>query len=139
MARREAAQGISAVRISAVLTLLLVATYHVLRLAAAQCSGVQCDWYIAPSLLLPILILVVVGLTGFVAMLAARRRRHAAGGQAWLAVLAICTLLSAVGPIIALAGLRQSPDSLVTLATVLFLLTPVSALMFSFTTGSSPR
>ena len=122
----------SAVRISALLTLLLLTTYRALRLAAAQCSGVQCDWYIAPSLLLPILILVVVALTGFVAMLAARRRRRAAGGQPWLAVLAICTALGVIGPIVALAVLPQSPDNLVAIATVLFLLTPLGALAFSF-------
>jgi hypothetical protein len=67
MPKGEPAQGMSAVRVSAVLTLLLLATYYALRRAAAECTGVQCDWYIAPSLLLPILILVVVGLTGFVA------------------------------------------------------------------------
>jgi hypothetical protein len=130
--KREAAQGMSAVRLSAFLTLLLLATYHALRLAAAQCSGVQCDWYIAPSLLLPILIVVVVGLTGFVAMLAARRRRRTAGGQTWLGVLAICTALGVIGPIVALALLKESPDGLVAIATVLFLLTPLSALIFSF-------
>jgi len=135
--KSDAAQGMSAVRISAVLTLLLLATYHALRLAAAQCSGVQCDWYIAPSLILPILIVMVVGLTGLVAMLAARRRRRAAGGQAWLAVLAICTALGVIGPIVALAALPESPDSLVTLATVLFLLTPFSALVFSYAARAS--
>jgi uncharacterized membrane protein HdeD (DUF308 family) len=137
MAKREAAQGMSAVRILAVLTLLLLATYHALRLAAAQCSGVQCDWYIAPSLLLAILIVIVVGLTGLVAMLAARRRRRAAGGQAWLALLAICTALGVIGPIVALAVLKDSPDGLVAIATVLFLLTPLSALVFSYAARSS--
>jgi hypothetical protein len=133
MPKREAAQGMAAVRISAVLTLLLLATYHSLRLAAAQCSGVQCDWYIPPSLVLPILIVMVIGLTGFVAMLAARRRR-AAGG--WFGVLFICTVLGVIGPIVALAVLKR-PDDLVTVSTVLFLLTPVSALVFSYAARSS--
>ena len=133
MTRREAVESTSAVRISALLTLLLIATYHALRLAAAQCNGVQCDWYIGPSLLLPLLIVLVIGLTGLVAVEAARRRRRARGGSAWMAVLSICTLLGFFGPIIALAMLKDTPpDSLVTIATVLFLLTPVSALLFSF-------
>jgi hypothetical protein len=117
---------------AAVLTLLLIATYHALRLTAAQCSGTQCDWYIAPSLLLPILIVMVVGLTGLVALLAARRRKRSAARRAWLVWLATCTALGVIGPVAALAVLKESGDTLVAIATVLFLLTPLSALAFSF-------
>jgi hypothetical protein len=44
-----------------------------------------------------------------------------------------------IGPIAALAVLKDNPDGVVTIATYLFLLTPISALLFSHLARSPSR
>jgi hypothetical protein len=122
------------VRVSAAAALLLLAAYHGLRVAAAQCAGLGCDWYIPVSLLLPIAILVAVAVAGLLAFPEARR----AGAGAWAAGIAVATGLGVAGPPVALALLRDSPDALVPAATVLWLLGPVCVLAFSVFANRSP-
>jgi uncharacterized membrane protein YeiH len=100
-----------------------------MRIAATACTGSVCDAYIPLSLVLPILILVGSAVTGVVASLAARRDRS------WLIVLGLFTAIGLVGPIVALALLRDSPDVFVVTSTILVALAPVGALSYSF----SPR
>jgi hypothetical protein len=42
------------------------------------------------------------------------------------------------GPIEAVIAVRDQPDAVVSVATVLFLLTPIAALVYSFRTSPSP-
>jgi heme/copper-type cytochrome/quinol oxidase subunit 3 len=121
---------LSTIRAFAILTLVLLAAYFGLRVVATQCSGPRCDTYfIAPSLLLPLLILVVAAVTGILAITAARQ-----GAQgAWAGALSACTLLGVLGPVVSLAIWRNSPDQFVLAATLLVLLVPLSALIFSVT------
>jgi hypothetical protein len=100
-----------------------------MRIAATACTGSVCDAYIPLSLVLPILILVGSAVSGVVASLAARRDRS------WLVVLGLCTAIGVVGPIAALALLRDSPDVFVVTSTILVAVAPVGALSYSF----SPR
>ena len=97
-----------------------------MRLAATACSGSVCDVYIPLSLLLPSLILVGSAVTGVVASLGARRDRS------WLIGLSLCTAIGVVGPIVALALLRDSPDAFVVTSTILVALAPVGTLIYSF-------
>jgi hypothetical protein len=122
--------GLLGVRVCAIAALLVLGGYHLMRLAAAQCNGVACDWYIAPSVLLPLLVLALVGLTGVLAISAVRRRRDAPSARTWLVVLIITTVLGVAGPVVSLAILRDSPDALVVSGTVLYMLTPVTALVY---------
>jgi hypothetical protein len=123
-------RGLLAVRVCAIAALLVLGAYHVMRLAAAQCNGDACDWYIAPSVLLPLLVLALVGLTGVLAIAAVRGRRDAPAARAWLITLIITTVLGVAGPVVSLAILRDSPDALVVSGTVLYMLTPVAALVY---------
>lgn len=120
-----------ALRVCAIAALLVLGGYHLMRLAAAQCNGVGCDWYIAPSILLPLLVLGLVSVTGVLAVVAVRRRRDAPGARTWLIVVIITTLLGVAGPVVSLAILRDSPDALVVTGTVLYMLAPVTALAYS--------
>lgn len=129
----------AAVQVCAVATLALLAVYYVLRFTASRCTGLQCEWYIAPSLLLPLLILVMVALTGVLAISAALRGVKDNGGGAWRALLVVCTLLGVAGPVVSLAIFRDSPDILVPLATVLFLLVPISALSYAASPQTEPK
>lgn len=112
------------IRVSAIVTLLLLTAFHTLRAAAAQCTGNGCDAYIPVSLLVPLLVLLLAGVTGVMASVAGR--------GIWRGLLAGCTLLSVLGPIAALAAFRDSPDTFVLVATALVLFAPVSALAFTF-------
>jgi uncharacterized membrane protein YhaH (DUF805 family) len=114
-----------------VATLALLVVYHALRIAASQCGGSACDWYILLSLLLPLAVLVLAAVTGAIAISAARRTEGERAGRLWLGLIVTCTLLGVFGPLVALAVLRDSPDTLVPLATVLLVLTPVSVLAYS--------
>jgi len=114
-------------RVSAGATLVLLLIYHALRLAAAQCRGAACDWYIPFSLLLPIAVLVMVGVTSGIA-LSSRPRP----GSAWTAAIAITGLLGVAGPLLALAARRDSPDALVITATLLFVLCPITVLAYAW-------
>jgi len=114
-------------RLSAAVALLLLVAYHGLRIAASQCTGLACDWYIPLSLVVPIAIVVAVAVAGIVAFPKARR----AGASSWAAGIAVATVLGVAGPPVALAVLRDSPDVLVPVATVLWLLGPFYVLAFS--------
>jgi cell division protein FtsW (lipid II flippase) len=137
----------SAIRTSAICTLVLLAAYFALRAIAAQCSGPQCDTYfIFASLLLPLLILVVAGWTGIAAASVARKRTREAGDQAvmrrhatWIYVLIACTLLGVLGPIVSAVILRDNPNLFVALATLLVSLVPISALIYSFAANGQAR
>jgi hypothetical protein len=115
-----------AVRVAAIVTLLLLLAYHLMRVAATACTGSVCDAYIPLSLLLPLLVLIGAAVSGVLAIAAARRDR------AWLVVLILCTALGVIGPIIALVVLRDSPDAFVVSSTILVALAPVGALVYSF-------
>jgi hypothetical protein len=115
-----------AVRISAVLALLLLGAYSVLRAMATDCVGTQCDAYILPSIALPLATILAVALTGGLAIAHARPR-----GGAWLAILIATTAAGVLGPPVALAFFRDRPDSLVLAATVLLAQAPVAALVYT--------
>lgn len=110
----------------------LLTVYSILRAIAGQCEGAQCDAYILPSVALPVLAVIAVGVTGVLAILGARP----AGGS-WLVILIVTTVLGVLGPPIALAIFRDQPDSFVMAATVLLVQGPVAALVFTF--NEAPR
>jgi hypothetical protein len=114
------------VRVTAIVTFVLLIAYHLMRIAATACSGSVCDAYIPLSLLLPLLILIGAAGSGVLAIASARRDR------AWLLVLILCTALGVIGPIIALVVLRESPDAFVVSSTILVALAPAGALAYSF-------
>jgi hypothetical protein len=115
-------------RITAILTLVLLIAYYALRALATQCVGSECEAYIPFSLLLPLAALVLAGVTGLLAIGAARARRQGA----WLALLAFCTVVSVAGPIVSAFVFRDSPDLFVPVATALILPAPLAALVYSF-------
>ena len=114
------------VRGAAILTLVLLIAYHLMRAAATACTGPGCDFYIPLSLLFPVLVLIGAAVSGVLAISAAWRDR------AWLIVLILCTAVGVIGPIIALVVLRDSPDAFVVSSTILVALAPVGALAYSF-------
>jgi ABC-type branched-subunit amino acid transport system permease subunit len=114
-------------RVAAIVTIALLALYHLARAAAGTCTGDGCDFYIPLSLLLPLLVLIGAVVSGLMAMSAAWRDRT------WLIVLSVCTLVGVIGPIAGLFIFRDAPDAFVVTSTVLVLLVPVSALAYSFT------
>jgi len=120
------------IRISAAVTLVLLAGYSALRAVASQCVGTQCDIYVVPSLALPIAVLVAVGVTGALAISWARPV-----GGSWLVILIATTVIGVLGPPIALAVFRNQPDSLVMAATLLFIQGPVAALVYSISEAPS--
>jgi hypothetical protein len=124
---------VRSVRVSAVAALLLLGVNFVVRAAAAQCSGAACDAFIAPSLLIPAGVLALVAITGLFAISSAREN-----GRAWVVPLIATTVLGAAGPIVAVIVFRDQPDAVVAVATVLFLLTPIAALAYTFRTSPSP-
>ena len=100
-------------RLLAILALLLLVGVHVLRLVAAACQGAACDGLIPLSALMPLLALIAVGVTGFTATQVARSARR----PGWAAYLAAATITGVLGPLAALAVLRDHPDLLVATAT----------------------
>lgn len=124
-------QDVLGIRIWAIAALGLLAAYGALRLIASNCTGVGCDVYIPLSLVLPVVILMMVAVTGVFAILAARPR-HKEGSRVWLYLMIATTLLSVLGPVVGLGLFRDAPDVLVPLATVLFALLPVVALGYCF-------
>ena len=120
----------TAVRSWAVAALVLLAAYHALRVIAGACTGSACDAFIGPSLVLPVAILVSAGVAGAAAA-------SAAGGSVRMMLLA-ATLLSTAGPLVALAFQKDSPDTLVPAATLLFVISPAAALVYSFRRPTSP-
>lgn len=119
-------------QISAVITLLLLGAYHALRLAAGRCSGPQCDGYIPLSLLVPILLVVMVAVTGVIVVRDAREH-----DRRWSMPLIESTALGAAGPVVAAAVFRDQPDVLVAVATVLFLQASLLALAYTLRSSSS--
>jgi hypothetical protein len=117
---------VNRIRGFAIVTLLLLGVYHVMRAIVAQCIGVACDDYIPFSLLLPLLVLAAAAATSVTALL------HARHDRSWFTVLAVCTVLGVLGPLLSLIVLRDSPDAFVILSTLLILTIPVSALLCSF-------
>jgi hypothetical protein len=101
--------------------------YFLLRQFAFSCSGGLCDWYIPFSLLLPLAAL------GLVAIIAINALPLAPTG--WRPILAVAGLISFFGPFVALAIWRDQPDVLVPVATVLLLILPLVALLFTLTAG----
>jgi ABC-type branched-subunit amino acid transport system permease subunit len=113
-------------RVAAIGTIALLIAYHLMRAAAAVCTGEGCDIYLPLSLLLPLLELIGAVVTGLMAISAAWRDRP------WLLVLSVCTVVGVIGPIVGLFIFRDSPDAFVVTSTVLIALVPVSALVYSF-------
>jgi hypothetical protein len=124
---------VSAIRVSSVAALLLLVTYHLLRLAAAQCTGPQCDdAYLPLSLLVPIAVLVVAAVAGSLA--SGDARAHA---RSWFGVVFTATLVSLIGPLLAVLIFRDQPDTVVVVSTVFFLPAPAAALAYSFRSSPS--
>lgn len=107
------------------LIVLVVIVYHGLRLLASQCRGAACDTYIPFSLLLPSGALVLAGVTGGVAAYSAREE-----GGGWVAILACCAVLGALGPVVA-DFLVHDNDLLVWTSTVLILTVPIGVALQS--------
>jgi uncharacterized membrane protein HdeD (DUF308 family) len=117
---------VSRVRTFAIITLVLLGGYHVMRVIVAQCSGAACDAYIPLSLLLPLLVLASAVVTALLAI------AHARADGTWLIILVATAAVGVLGPVVSLIVLRDNPDAFVILSTVLVLLIPVSALVYSF-------
>lgn len=115
-----------AVRVLAVIVIVLVGAYFVMRALATACTGSACDAYIPISALLPLLILVAVAVTGIAAT------AHARPQHSWFAGLLLSTVLGVIGPIVALLIFRNSPDAFVAVGTVLELQVAVVVLAYSF-------
>ena len=122
------------IRILAIITFALIAAFYSVRALAGACSGPECDAFIPFSLLLPLAALALAAVTGFLAIGAARQRRQGA----WLAILAIATLLSVAGPIACAFVFRDSPDIFVPVATALIVLAPLAALVYSYAGNQLP-
>lgn len=114
------------IRILAGAVIALIALYFVFRAVASACTGAGCDVYIPISALIPLLILLTALITGIVATVTARH------DHTWFTVLLGATVLGVVGPFVALLIFRDSPDAFVAVATVLSLLVPVAALVYTF-------
>ncbi len=121
------------IRVFAIITLVLLGGYHVMRAIVTQCTGASCDAYIPFSLLLPLLVLVSAAATSVTALL------HARHDMTWFTLLAVCAVLGVLGPWLSLIVLRDSPDAFVILSTLLILTIPVSALLYSFFKLSARR
>jgi hypothetical protein len=117
----------TAVRVCAILTIIALGFYYVLRYAATACgSHASCDVYIPFSLLLPLLVVVLALVTGVLAIAAVPR-----GATTWRWILGVCTLVSVGGPLVSLAIWRDNSDVFVAVATILVLVAPVCALTVS--------
>lgn len=112
------------IRLLAASTIGLVAICFGFRAVVARCSGAGCDVYIPFSLLLPLAILVLTAITGFVSSLRAR-------GSVWFPLLVASAAISVIGPLVALAVFRDRPDAFVFGATTAALVAPVVALTYS--------
>ncbi len=115
-----------ALRAAALVALALLAVYHLLRLAAARCTGGGCDLYIPVSLLLPVLTVAAVAVTAAIALQRTRNR------LAWRLLCAVGGAVGVIGPPVAAVLFRDRPDVLVPVATILLSIEPVVALAYSF-------
>ena len=112
------------------LVVLVVLAYHVLRLMAEQCTGPGCDWYIPFSLFLPIIAILLAGLTGAFAAYGERDRRG------WSVVIGICAILAVFGPILAAFALSDN-DTKVWVATGFLLTVPATVWLSALTRRTS--
>ena len=126
--RSRSAQRLSGlgVRVAALATIALLVVYHLMRAAATACDGPVCEWYVPVSLLLPLLIVGGALVAGVKATTSARN------DSAWRLILGACTAISVVGPIVGLMILRENPDAFVVSSTILVLVAPAGALVYSF-------
>ena len=122
-----------AIRISAAATLLVLGVFFYLRLQASVCTGTQCDSYIWPSLAVPFAVVVLVGITGWYAVADAKKN-----DPAWVVPFIAATMAGVLGPVLVGFVFRDHPDIVVAVATVLYLLTPLAALAYSFTKAPAP-
>jgi hypothetical protein len=104
--------------LGAIAIVAVVIVYHVLRVLATQCTGAGCDWYIPFSLFLPIIAILLAGLTALLTMILGERR------AAWRAVIGISAVVAVIGPILGAMVLSDN-DTKVWVATVLVLTVPV--------------
>ena len=109
----------------AVITLALLLLYHLLRFVASACSGSGCDVFIPLSLLLPLLIVLMLAITGVQAM-----AHSGPASYARRTVLGALTFIGVLGPIIALLVFRDRPDAFVWTSTVLVLLLPLAVIAY---------
>ncbi len=111
------------VRALAFLTIAVLLVYHLVRLASADCSGPGCEWFIPLSIYLPLTGFALAVITGVCGIQATGPR------SIWRAILAVALVISVIGPFAAVIQLRNSPDLVVPIATVLLLVAPVAALI----------
>ncbi len=111
------------VRALAFLTIGVLLVYHMVRLISEDCSGPGCEWFIPISLYLPLTAFSLAIITGVRAYLASEAR------SLRRAILAVSIAISGIGPFGAIVVLRNNPDLVVPIATVLLLVAPVAALV----------
>ena len=124
---------VNRIRLFAIITLVLLCGYHVMRAIVAQCNGSACDAYIPLSLLVPLLVLASAVVTALLAIV------HARGDRNWVIVLAATATLGVLGPVCSLIVLRDNPDNFVILSTMLVFLVPLSALLYSFSRSATAQ
>jgi hypothetical protein len=125
---------VGSIRAWAVVTLIVVGGYHLLRSMAAQCRGPQCDVYIPISLLVPMLALLTSAVTGVTATASAWQRARTMPAErphGWWLILAGATFISVIGPPLTLAVFRDNPDAFVATATLLVAVAPVAGLTYT--------
>lgn len=115
-----------AIRLLAAAVIVLLVADFALRAVASGCAGAGCDVYIPISALIPLLVLVMALVTGIVATTSARH------DHTWFTVLLGATVLSVLGPAVALLVFKDSPDTFVPVSTGLVLLVPIAALAYTF-------
>jgi hypothetical protein len=82
----------------------LLILYHLLRFAAASCTGASCDAFTLPSLAVPFLAWVAASLAAVTGIVTRPDRR-----PFWAALTAVAV----AGPILAITVLRNHPDAVV--------------------------
>ncbi len=85
--------------------------------------------------MLPVLILVLIALTGLAALPAASRRHR---GSTWPLAIGVSTILGVVGPMVSLLIFRDNLDQFIPIATALVALPPIVILAYALRTRASP-
>ncbi len=111
------------VRALAFLTIGVLLIYQLVHLASEDCSGPGCEWFIPFSIYLPLTAFALAVITGV------RGIQATAPRSPLRAILAVALVISVIGPFAAVILLRNSPDLVVPIATVLVLVAPVAALI----------
>ena len=109
-------------RLWALLALVLLGTYHLLRYAATRCAGSGCDVYIPLSILIPLLSWIAAVASGLIRTINAR-------SLATKLTFGALTASAGVGPMVSLFVFRDSPDALVPLVTVILAIVPLAVLV----------